>query len=931
MKTKKLLCGILAALMIISAIPFSAFAASIVSIVRLTIDEPKAGEKPALTASLPKTASTQVLSVKWSPSDTVFKENGEYTVTVEVGMKQGEKKVFNDASKMTVKVNGNKTDAVTKNDNTITVNYTWNLGSSKSETTVNIPKKSENTSVSGSKFSDVKDGDYYADAVKWAVDKKITSGTSSTTFSPNDTCTRAQILTFLWRAVGSPKYNSFMAFEDVISTDYFFDAATWAKGNDMVSGSKFDAETPCTRAYTVTYLWKNAGSPKTEVSNAFSDVDANAEYAQAVAWAVKNGVTSGTSATTFSPNDTCTRGQIVTFLNRALSSADNTVSKDDGTVKEEPVKNDNQQTETKTPETTEKDTEKNTEKNTENNTEKNTEKNTGKQTETVNPTNDELDNVENWRKPGVFTNTRPEYDTAVYEARIKEVLKEALGDNMGASMTDIQKALALHEWLVLHCQYDETKKRKYAYSEYGAIVEGLAVCQGYTIAYNDLLTRVGIEAEYVVGWAEQPQTTPQRHSWSRVTIDGKKYFVDVTWDDMTPDTKGRVTHGFFMVSDKKMYYHTRYNVHCTDTTYDDSLLRELETPLFWNEKEKKFYYVDTYSVKMTSDFSEEITPTKTKNEFGPDCAVMTDDQKYIAYFKPTNYTSEYPLYLYSVDTDEYFTYKIKDVKNVIFCGMRLDGYNVEVVRDYYKNSAPYMTKVIESVPIPKNFQKRSVIFDQNYSGVKTASCEYLNNYWTNGEGSFEEPKRSGFTFDGWYTQKDGGEKIEKFEDIPAGCTTLYAHWWGAWSISEEPTLTESGKIVRSLDGYPDVTEEKEVPCLSDTSVWKKSSYKAATTTKEGWQRYTSEYGDVKVMIPKEELKYGIVYKEGYVFITVLEEATYTVRFKSADAETQIKVTSNGAGEFRVLYPKTFTPSGTVNATLYDSDMNEICSIEYEVK
>lgn len=924
---KKHISGILAFCMILSLMSFSASAASAVSIINLTVKAPIAGNTPSDTATLPAKASTQVLSVKWTPSDTVFKKNTDYTVTVEIGIKPDLDKYFSSAEKMTVKVNGNKTTNVTKNGNTVTVKYTWFLAQGSNGTndsitpskTTQADENTQKTAQSAKSFKDVRDDAYYAAAVKWAVDKNITTGTSATTFSPDDTCTRAQILTFLWRAVGSPKYNSFMAFNDVISNAYYFDAATWAKGKDMVSGNMFEPNLPCTRAFTVLYLWKNAGSPKTEATNVFSDVDSSADYAQAVSWAVKNGVTSGTSATTFSPNDTCTRGQIVTFLNRALASANTTVAKTDDTKKDEPAKKDNEQTETKPTETTEKDTQKDTEKNTE------------KNTETTNPTNDEIDNINNWRKPGVFTSIRPKYDTAVYEARIKEAMKEALGDNMGASMTDLQKALALHDWLALNCQYDETKRRKYAYSEYGAIVEGIAVCQGYTLAYNDLLTRAGIEAEYAAGWAGTSSADSGRHSWSRVTINGKKYFVDVTWDDATPNIQGRVAHSFFMVSDKALYYHSQYNVHCTDTTYDDCLLQELTTPLFWNEEAKKFYYIDRYDIKMTSDFSEKITSAKNKNDFGADCAVMTDDKKYIAYFKPTNYTSEYPLYLYSVDTDEYFTYKIKDVKNVIFCGMRLNGYNVEVVREYYQNSAPYMTKVIESVPIPKNFQNRTVTFDQNYSGGKTSSCEYLNNYWTNGEGSFEEPKRSGFTFGGWYTEKDGGTKAENFEEIPNGCTTLYAHWWGEWKITEEPTMTESGKAARSLDGYPNITEEKEIPNLSDTSVWKKSYSKPATTTNEGWQRYTSEYGEVKVTIPKEEYKYGIFYKDGSVFITVLEETTYIVKFKSADAEAQMKVITNGEGEYRVMYPKTFTPSGKMTATLYDSEMNEICSTEYEVK
>lgn len=160
-------------------------------------------------------------------------------------------------------------------------------------------------------FTDVKTGDYFADPVQWAVEKKITAGTSATTFSPNATCSQGQILTFLWRAKGEPKPS-----EAVSGTQYYAAAAQWAKEQGLTDN--FSAEADCTRAMVVTYLWKLAGSPKAGTSN-FSDVPANADYAQAVAWAVEQGVTAGTSATTFSPESVCTRGQIVTFLYRALA------------------------------------------------------------------------------------------------------------------------------------------------------------------------------------------------------------------------------------------------------------------------------------------------------------------------------------------------------------------------------------------------------------------------------------------------------------------------------------------------------------------------------------------------------------------------------------------------------------------------------------
>lgn len=180
-----------------------------------------------------------------------------------------------------------------------------------------VPSTPPVSTVGG--FTDVKTSDYYADAVQWAVEKKITSGTSDTTFSPGATCNQSQILSFLWRASGSPEPAAANPFTDIKATDYFYKAALWAAEKGMVSGSTFGANTPCTRASTMEYMWKAAGSPAASYSGNFDDVSSSANYAQAVAWAVENQVTAGTSKTTFGPDSTCTRGQIVTFLHRAFA------------------------------------------------------------------------------------------------------------------------------------------------------------------------------------------------------------------------------------------------------------------------------------------------------------------------------------------------------------------------------------------------------------------------------------------------------------------------------------------------------------------------------------------------------------------------------------------------------------------------------------
>lgn len=164
-------------------------------------------------------------------------------------------------------------------------------------------------------FSDVRADTYYADAVLWAVENRITSGTSSTTFSPDTTCTTGEILTFLWRANGSPAPAS--SNNAIPAGKYYTDAANWALEKGLTDS--FDADTPATRAATVTYLWKLAGKPAAKNAASFTDVAAGAAYADAVAWAVEQGITGGTGANRFSPDVTCTRGQIVTFLYRDLA------------------------------------------------------------------------------------------------------------------------------------------------------------------------------------------------------------------------------------------------------------------------------------------------------------------------------------------------------------------------------------------------------------------------------------------------------------------------------------------------------------------------------------------------------------------------------------------------------------------------------------
>lgn len=176
-------------------------------------------------------------------------------------------------------------------------------------------------------FVDVKPTDYFYDSVKWAVNSNITKGTSATTFSPYKTCTRAEIVTFLWRAAGSKTptitRNPFTDVAPSMGMDYYY-AILWASQNGIAAGTSattFSPNATCTRAQIVTFLWRYSNKPAGYYSNPFTDVNKaeHAAYYDAILWAVGKGITKGTTATTFSPYGTCTRGEAVTFLYRAVN------------------------------------------------------------------------------------------------------------------------------------------------------------------------------------------------------------------------------------------------------------------------------------------------------------------------------------------------------------------------------------------------------------------------------------------------------------------------------------------------------------------------------------------------------------------------------------------------------------------------------------
>ena len=182
-----------------------------------------------------------------------------------------------------------------------------------------VSVEAEFVKTASTSFADVPANAYFADAVKWAVDKGITNGLSDTMFGPYESCTRAQIVTFLWRAAGSPELKTASSFTDVPANAYYAKAVAWAVENGITNGmteTTFAPDATCTRGQSVTFLYRALKGTASGSTN-FTDVASDAFYADAISWAVANNVTNGTSNTTFSPNADCTRAEIVTFLYRA--------------------------------------------------------------------------------------------------------------------------------------------------------------------------------------------------------------------------------------------------------------------------------------------------------------------------------------------------------------------------------------------------------------------------------------------------------------------------------------------------------------------------------------------------------------------------------------------------------------------------------------
>lgn len=449
--------------------------------------------------------------------------------------------------------------------------YTIGSGSSNSSGTTGAT-----TTVAG--FKDVKSTDHFADAVQWAKEVGVTNGTTATTFSPNATVTRAQAVTFLWRAMGKPEpLSNSSPFTDVSDTGaYYYKPVLWAaeKGiTNGVSSTLFDVNGTLNYDHILAFLCRASGGNAS--GSSWSDA--------AVTWAKENGVSQGL---TFSAKAGCPRSNVVYFLWKQLSGKTYPVDQptNEQTTGEQPsqvpvglsdlegaraaiingfmersgeIQLSSYNVEASAVrkmmlEIADKD---------------------GKNPYRISTL---ACNEKDGRRAltiGVGYLMQTDSETYTTNEEIRELAANIAKDIVTPGMSEYEIAKALHDWLVLNCHYDRRlfsgNMPDISYTAYGPLKYGTAVCAGYAKAYMALLEVSGLECVYVTGG-----TTQGRHGWNLVRIDGEWYHVDTTWDDPNPDREGAVRYNYFLKSDHYMssvvrdHFNWEEKHACTSTKYD---------------------------------------------------------------------------------------------------------------------------------------------------------------------------------------------------------------------------------------------------------------------------------------------------------------------------------------------------------------------------
>ncbi len=431
------------------------------------------------------------------------------------------------------------------------------------------PAYAADSSSTVTEFSDVPSTAYYAEAVKWAVENGITSGTGENKFSPANTVTRAEAVTFLWRVAGEPNPASAASpFVDVTDSNaYYYKAVLWAAEQGIASGvggDMFNLNGTLPYDQIFAFLCRAAGG--TSSGSNWSEA--------AVSWAEEKGLTDGLS---FTAKADCPRADVVYCLWKQLANESVSAGLSDLEGARAAIINGFLQLEASIDVSAYR-----------------------IEASELEALAAEIVNVEGYdnyygvtkfwcaEQPGTtakalqvwyqYYNLEVAEQHRAESTKVKEAVDRIISEVVEPGMSDYETAKALHDYLVLNCAYD---MRLYsgnmpdtAYTAYGALVDGTAVCAGYAKAYQALLEACGIECEYVSGYGNGG-----RHGWNIVQIGGEWYHVDTTWDDPIPDREGYVRYNYFLKSDAVMGRdHSGWNSShaCTSTKYDENLADSIE-------------------------------------------------------------------------------------------------------------------------------------------------------------------------------------------------------------------------------------------------------------------------------------------------------------------------------------------------------------------
>ena len=628
-------------------------------------------------------------------------------------------------------------------------------------------------------FTDVPQGIYYEDPVAWAVENDITSGTSGTEFSPDETCTRAQAVTFLWRANGQPDAAGNNPFADVSTSSYYNEAVQWAVANNITSGTSpnaFEPDAPVTRAQVVTFLYRNAGSPSVCGSAPFADVLTGAYYRDAVCWAVMQGITAGTSATTFSPDESCTRAQIVTFLYRASGDAPDVPVIE---IPEETVQPEQELTDEEIQQMLgEPDIEGATAAII--NGLRSMEKRINLGAYNISTT----DAIDLTAEISDFRGDNPYYIFSIWatldddntilvvgyqytpkelaeklekEAEEQAVVDAAIASCVTDGMSNYEIAKALHDYLATHNEYD---MRLYSgnlpalsRTSYGALVNRTSVCSGYALAYQHLMEDAGIPCEYVTG-----MTTRGSHAWNIVQIDGEWYHVDVTWDDPTPDREGYVRYKYFLKSDKAMSRdHVSWEAShtCTSTKYDNATILSPEDEQEAIEKAEEEAREEAVTAEIIIYCKQAMSgfPYATEEALRAAETLTADDWRSYIYFPDGKYTkadlNTARTKFYAVLEEDYPDYELNRLAQAPDGRWYFEIRRNDVVHEMERREAQAQEE------LSSRAAKVELLLQDALKNAQMQHYEYQVTGYTDEEIKLacSDMNQSGYTFDG-YTSAD---------------------------------------------------------------------------------------------------------------------------------------------------------------------------------